>query len=499
MNTGSPATHPRSHSTRFLSARFRSAAIAAAVAATATLSVLVAPVAAAAERSQFAVVRGSIETATGTPVPASGTHATLPTNRGYAVTTVSGAGRVDIGAIGTYCQGWPTIRVEADGVTLGDLSIVDAGRYGSYPVGGPLAAGRHRIMISLLNDFAGGGCDRNVSIGSARIVAAAPVPPTSTPAPTTTTRPPTTAPPTSTTTTRPAPTTTTPTTTTPPAPTTTPSPVPTTSSPAPTTTTPAPPAPGQVAGPDNTGVPDGTVLTVHNGDLTVRTAGTVIDAMDIRGFLKIEANDVTVQRSIIRGRDPGTVNIALVSVFGETRNFTISDSTLLPTEQSQYLDGLKGRQFTATRLDVSGTVDTALVFGDNVTIRNSWFHDATYFSPYPQQSDNQTHNDALQIEGGNHIRVTGNTLEGAHNAAVMITQNYARTTDLVISGNILSDGGCTVNLSDKNKGPMQVTLQDNRFGPSRLNCAVVSPGETKPTMINNTYLATGGPVGINRG
>jgi hypothetical protein len=522
VNTGSPATYRRSHSTRFLSARFRSAAIAAAVAATATLSVLAAPVAAAAERSQFTVVRGSIETATGTPVPASGSHATLPTNRGYAVTTVSGAGRVDIGAIGTYCQGWPTIRVEADGVTLGDLSILDAGRYGSYPVGGPLAAGRHRIMISLLNDFAGGGCDRNVSIGSARIVAAAPVPPTSTPAPTTTTRPPTTAPPTSTTTTRP-PTTTTPTTTTPtittrpptttapttttrPAPTTAPTtttpPAPTTTTPtttAPTTTTPTPPTPGQVAGPDNTGVPDGTVLTVHNGDLTVRTAGTVIDAMDIRGFLKIEANDVTVKRSIIRGRDPGTVNIALVSVFGETRNFTISDSTLLPTEQSQYLDGLKGRQFTATRLDVSGTVDTALVFGDNVTIQNSWFHDATYFSPYPQQPDNQTHNDALQIEGGNHIRVTGNTLEGAHNTAVMITQNYARTTDVVISGNILSDGGCTVNLSDKNKGPMQVTLQDNRFGPSRLNCAVVSPGETKPTMINNTYLATGGPVGINRG
>ena len=81
----------------------------------------------------------------------------------------------------------------------------------------------------------------------------------------------------------------------------------------------------------------------------------------------------------------------------------------------------------------------------------------------------------------------------------MITQNYAAAANIVISGNRLSDGGCTVNMSDKDKGPMQVTLQDNRFGPSRLNCGVVSPGASKPTMINNTYLATGAPVGINRG
>ena len=418
--------------------RLRGALIGAAVIAAATLTVMPGPPAAAAGRSPFTVMNGTVGTATGTPVPASGTQASLWSNRSSAATTITGAGRVEIGAIGDYCRGWPLVRVSADGTVLGDVSIVDARRYGSYPVGTPLRSGRHRITITLLNDLSGGGCDRNVHLGSARIGAASARQPVVT-------------------------------------------------------------AAGSVAGPANTGVPDGTALTVHNGDLTVTTAGAVIDAMDIRGFLKIEANDVTVQRSIIRGRDPGTVNMALVSAFSGSRNVTITDSTLRPGVRSANLDGLKGRGFTATRLDVSGTVDAALVFGDDVTIQDSWFHDTAYFSPYRGQPDNQTHNDAVQIEGGNHIRVTGNTLEGAHNSAVMITQNYARTTDLVISGNRLSGGGCTVNLSDKNKGPMQVTLQDNRFGPSRLNCAVVSPGATKPTMTDNTFLATGAPVSLSRG
>ena len=371
------------------------------------------------------MVNGSIRTATGTPVPASGTQATLWAKTSTATATLNGAGRVDVGAIGDFCRGWPKIRVTVDGKTAGDLLIVDAKRYGSYPVGPQLATGRHTVSIRFVNDVSGGGCDRNVHIGSVKIVprgAAVPVTPAK-PVPTTTTA-------------KPAPTTTpakpTPTTTAAnPVPTTTtvkPTPTTTTKPPSSTPPPPAPPSSGGPAGPANTGVPDGTSLTVHNGDLTVTTPGTVIDAMDIRGFLDIRADNVTVKRSLIRGRDPGNTNLSLVSVFGNTRNFTITDSTLKPDVRSPMLDGLKGRQFVASRLDVSGTVDTALVFGDNVTIQNSWFHDTTYFTPFAQQSDNQTHNDNLQIEGGNNIRVTGNTFEEAHNAAIQITQNYARAT-----------------------------------------------------------------------
>ena len=68
-----------------------------------------------AETTQFTVVNGAIRPATGTPRPASGTHASLWSNSSYATTTVDGSGRVLVGAIGDNCQGWPTVRVSVDG------------------------------------------------------------------------------------------------------------------------------------------------------------------------------------------------------------------------------------------------------------------------------------------------------------------------------------------------------------------------------------------------
>src|SRR5688572_24684377 len=77
-------------------------------------AVILTGIAGAAENSQFTVVNGAIRPATGTPVPASGTHASLWSNSSYATTTIDGSGRVLVGAIGDNCQGWPTIRVSVD-------------------------------------------------------------------------------------------------------------------------------------------------------------------------------------------------------------------------------------------------------------------------------------------------------------------------------------------------------------------------------------------------
>ena len=58
----------------------------------------------------------------------------------------------------------------------------------------------------------------------------------------------------------------------------------------------------------------------------------------------------------------------------------------------------------------------------------------------------------------------------------MITQNYARSSGILISDNYLSGGGCTINLSEKGRGPIRATVVGNRFGPSRYaGCAVIAP------------------------
>ncbi|PWR10834.1 metallophosphoesterase [Micromonospora acroterricola] len=123
----------------------------------------------AAEPSQFAVVDGAIRTATGTPVPASGTHASLWGNSSYATTSITGSGRVLIGAIGENCQGWPTVRVTVDGVSVGQTTVVSATSYGTYPVGAAVGAGQHTVKIQFINDFRADPCDRNVHVAYARM------------------------------------------------------------------------------------------------------------------------------------------------------------------------------------------------------------------------------------------------------------------------------------------------------------------------------------------
>nr|WP_284288154.1 hypothetical protein [Angustibacter aerolatus] len=43
------------------------------------------------------------------------------------------------------------------------------------------------------------------------------------------------------------------------------------------------------------------MLTDYYGDLTISTPGTVVDGLDVHGFVKINAANVTIKRSKIRG------------------------------------------------------------------------------------------------------------------------------------------------------------------------------------------------------
>ncbi|MEU6205529.1 carbohydrate-binding domain-containing protein [Micromonospora musae] len=149
----------------------RSAVVALAAATVVTLAggAVSGGTASAAEPSQFTVVDGAIRTATGTPKPASGTHASLWGNSSYATTSITGSGRVLIGAIGENCQGWPTVRVTVDGVSVGQTTIVSATSYGTYPVGAAVGGGQHSVKIQFVNDFRAEPCDRNVHLAYARM------------------------------------------------------------------------------------------------------------------------------------------------------------------------------------------------------------------------------------------------------------------------------------------------------------------------------------------
>ena len=148
-------------------------------------------------------------------------------------------------------------------------------------------------------------------------------------------------------------------------PTVTPKPTPT------PTPTPTPaPAPGGKPSAGTTGVPAGTQLRQHYGDITVTKDGTVLSGMDIHGFVIVRAANVKITDSIVRGGKAKGVSTGLITNYGYS-NLLVEDVKVVAEYPSVYFDGIKGNNFTARRVHVVGNVDSIKIHGDNVKVENS--------------------------------------------------------------------------------------------------------------------------------
>jgi hypothetical protein len=262
-----------------------------------------------------------------------------------------------------------------------------------------------------------------------------------------------------------------------------------------------PTADGGRPGPGNTGVPAGTNLTRHDGDLVITKPGAVYDALDIHGFVIVKAPDVTIRRSIIRGGQT-TRNTGLVMVTdANARNFVLHDSELVPEFPSVHLNAIKGWNYTMRRVNAHGTVDIAEIYGDNVRIEGSWLHDNTPYANDPNQRGGPSHDDGIQVESGHHITIVGNTITGAHNASLMVTQDVGEVGDLNFSGNWVDGGACAVNANAKPLPSMSgLTINGNRFGRNTRipDCSVLSSTTTTIVAESNVWDDTGLAVRIRR-
>jgi len=254
-------------------------------------------------------------------------------------------------------------------------------------------------------------------------------------------------------------------------------------------------------GPTNTGVPAGTKLTPHYGNLTITTAGTTLDAMDIHGFVTIKAPNVKITRSIVRG-GVATNNVGLITNYDVNGSVVVEDSELVPAFPSVWIDGIKGRNFTIRRVNSHGTNDNVKVHGDNVVVDSSWLHGTVWRSQDPNLGNTPTHNDAVQVLGGRNIRILNSTLEQADNAGIQVTQDFSATTDLEIRGNWIDGGGCSINLAHKKLSSMSgITVTGNRFGRNQRldDCAIIATQSTRLTHSGNVWEDNGSAVRIRNG
>lgn len=244
--------------------------------------------------------------------------------------------------------------------------------------------------------------------------------------------------------------------------------------------------PGGRPGPDNTGVPDGHSLKRHDGDLVITTPGTVIDSMDIRGFVEVKAADVVIRNSVVRGRAVETPK-GLVSVWQPEYSVTIEDSELAPIKASPYIDGLRGMNITARRLNIHNVIDSVHLTGGNVLIEDTWMHDNAHFTNDPTWDGGPSHDDNVQIQAGHGITLHHNVMTGTTNAAIMLTQGAGPVSDVVVTDNWLDGGVCTVNIAGAGAPPKGLKFANNRFGSASASslCAIRTPARYSVTLSDN--------------
>jgi pectate lyase len=231
-----------------------------------------------------------------------------------------------------------------------------------------------------------------------------------------------------------------------------------------------PPRPGGKPRPANTGVPAETWLTVVNGNQTYSTDNQVVSGLDIHGFVQIRARNVTIRNSVIRGGPNPSCNSSVLWIRADSgASATIEDSEIVPSSPSPCLDGIWAANATLVRLNIHGAVDGVKAY-DNVTLRDSYVHDLSWFASDPNQGGGPTHNDAVQTYQGNrHIVLRHNTMDPGSrgNAAYQVTQDGGKaSTDIHVENNWLDGGNCTLNFAHHG-GPVPMTgifVSGNRFG-----------------------------------
>jgi len=221
-------------------------------------------------------------------------------------------------------------------------------------------------------------------------------------------------------------------------------------------------------------------LTKYTGPSTITKAGTVLNAMDITATLIIEAANVVITNSSIHG-----VGDEYAGVDVQRGSLTISDSTFSYTD-----NGLRGDNYTATRIEVTKLTSDGFKLGNNDHIDQAWCHD---FVPA-----SWAHSDCVQEETGIvNSSVTNSYLVGGSDSAIILKPDLGGSTagPVLVNNNVLGNGNYTLYAVPGSNGAVEnnVTITNNRF----LHTGYYGPQsiEVPVTASNNTWIDTGQSIG----
>ena len=185
----------------------------------------------------------------------------------------------------------------------------------------------------------------------------------------------------------------------------------------------------------NTGVPAGVTLT-PSGGLTINTPGIVIEGLDIRGMVTINADNVTLKNCTISASSWAVINITSGST-----GVVIQDCEI----NGLNAEGVRGisvsGQATLLRNDIHNVEDGIyLQQGTNILIQDNYIHGL-------QSNNSGPHYDGIQTDGGiSNVVIRHNTIINDHGqtSAINLSNYFGSVRDVAIDNNRLVGGGYTI-------------------------------------------------------
>lgn len=188
-------------------------------------------------------------------------------------------------------------------------------------------------------------------------------------------------------------------------------------------------------GATNSGVPAGTTLANHAGNLTTSSNGQIIDSLNISGSLYVNHNNVTIRNCKIRGHDYQVVliqNGKTGTVFEDCEiDGMNTPSTGVPGEPTQATEINGSASFYRCNIhNING-----IVLGSNAVLQDNWIHTIV----------GTTHTECLRLQGGqtNNL-IKHNTLDMTNSsigtAMVFINAYWGNITGNVFDGNQMLGG-----------------------------------------------------------
>jgi Ca2+-binding RTX toxin-like protein len=201
----------------------------------------------------------------------------------------------------------------------------------------------------------------------------------------------------------------------------------------------------------NTGVPAGTKLTPYTGTLHVTTNGAVIEGLDIKGQIVVDADNVTIRNC----RITTTEMYGICGSPMKIQNCEIDGKGVADGSYGIMASG------TFTGNNIHGFENGIGVAGSNTTVKGNYIHDLLASGADP-------HYDGIAVQGGEggqgNIVIENNTIISRDTSDIFIKNDFGPISNVTVKHNYLAgDPGYNVYVDGRaSGGPITgVTISDN--------------------------------------